>query len=103
MKSLANHSNVLRGNLLFIMGVTLCLYFSYHLLWGGRSYAALASLEIEQMRQEMVYSDLVEDRVALEDRVLLMRPGSVSIDVLDENARFVLGYQSHDELSVLDY
>ena len=88
-------------NFPFFIGVCLCMYFSYHMVSGERSYARLSQLDISYKSQEMVLSGFVRERSDLEVTVSMMRPSSLSSDVLEENARFILGYQMNDEISLL--
>lgn len=50
------------------------------------------------------YSDNLEgEKLALEKKVKMMRPGSIDKDLLEEQARLVLGYKSSDEITIVSY
>ena len=101
MRILKTIHSAAHKNLPFFIGVCLCMYFSYHMVSGERSYARLSQLDVAYKGQEMVLSGLVRERSDLEVTVSMMRPSSLSPDMLEENSRFVLGYQMNDEVSLL--
>jgi len=57
----------------------------------------LFSLERQISSIEQEYNTLSNKRSALEEKVVMMRPGSIDRDLLEERARAVLGYRSEDE------
>ena len=84
-----------------IIGVMLCLYFSYHTVFGHRSILALHGLE-KQIEVAVAKRDIEsEKRQSLEYKVVSMRPDSINPDLLEERARSVLGYKRVDEVLVL--
>lgn len=56
---------------------------------------------IEQKADD--YEALKTDRLALERKVKMLRPGTINADFLEERARLVLGYKSKDELVILQH
>lgn len=60
-------------------------------------------ISLGQSIETMSYkSDIItHKRMALEDKVKMMRPGSVNKDLLEEQARLTLGYTHADELVVV--
>ena len=101
MRRLIERRYVIRGNLLVIIGVTLALYFSYHIGFGERSYLRLMALENAETNLSAQYDQLHAQRVALEEKVVRLRPGSLDPDLLEERARYVLGYVRPDEKVIL--
>lgn len=101
MKQLLEHNDLVRKNLLTIVGMGLCFYFSYHLLQGERSYFRLLSLEqnISNMKKEN--EKLKADHDALEARVSMLRSGSIDKDLLEERARIVLGFRNQGEKDIM--
>ena len=101
MNKLSAHSYFLRENILPLIGVCLCLYFSYHTLLGNRSVLKLYALEkqIETMSQKKTFTVAAKD--SLQKKVIMMRPGNVDKDLLEEQVRLVLGYRQSDELVFL--
>lgn len=101
MFRLLSHSAILRENLVVLIGVCLCFYFAYHTLQGNRSlfrYYAV-SRKIEVLKHDN--AALEAERIALEKKVAMMRPGSVDKDLLEERARAVLGYRHKDEYTII--
>lgn len=101
MKKLIAQRYVIRQNWLAIIGVCLFCYFSYHAVLGERSYIGLMSLERKIERVSANYEALHEERTALESKVVRLRPGSLDRDLLEERARYVLGYYRPDETVIL--
>lgn len=92
---------MIRRNLLTIIGFCLCAYFTYHIAFGDRSWAQLQSLERETAKISIEYETLHKQRVSLESRVVRLRPGSLDPDLLEERARYVLGYVRPDESVII--
>ncbi|MFN3827539.1 MAG: FtsB family cell division protein [Micavibrio sp.] len=101
MRKLLQQRYVVKHNFLAIIGFCLCFYFSYHLILGERSYFRLMSLERQTERTESQFQDMKAEREALENKVAMMRPGSIDPDLLDERARAMLGYRHPDEVIVI--
>ena len=101
MKQLLEHNDLVRKNLLTLVGLGLCFYFSYHLLQGERSYFRYLSLQqtITDMKKDN--DKLKSDRSNLETRVSMLRSGSIDKDLLEERARIVLGYRNQGEKDIL--
>ncbi len=97
MKRLIDRKYVVRQNLIAVIGVCLSFYFCYHLVAGERSYLRLVSLDrqIEDTQEE--YHVASAERETLEQKVVMMRPGNVNRDLLEEQARKVLGFHYKDE------
>lgn len=80
---------------LYLLGMA---YFSYHALSGERGAVALVSLS-KQMTDARGELDVVRaERLNLEHRVKLLRPKSIDLDLLDEQARYQLGLAAPDEV-----
>ncbi len=80
-----------------LLFVVVLLYFSYHAISGERGLLALIQLsqKIEQARLEL---DIVHaQRLKYERNVKLLRDDSLDLDLLDEQARRLLGYAEKDE------
>ncbi len=101
MKKLFQQHHVVKHNFMAIIGFCLCFYFSYHVVSGERSYLRLMSLERGITRLTHQQHDLAEQRKALENKVAMLRPGSIDPDLLEERARVVLGYHHPDEIVVI--
>lgn len=81
-----------------LIGVALCLYFAYHIMYGERSIAKWLTLNHEISLSSAAHETLLEERKALEKKVVMMRPGSINKDLLEERVRIVLGYKSEGEV-----
>ncbi len=97
MKRLIEQKYVVRQNMIAIIGVCLAVYFCYHLIAGERSYLRLISLNYQVSQTEAKYEEVSKERAALEQKVVMMRPGSVNRDLLEEQSRKVLGFHYPDE------
>lgn len=101
MKQLLEHKYLVRKNILTIIGLGLCFYFSYHLLLGERSYLRYLALQDNIAELQTENNTLKSEREALETRVSMLRPNSLNRDLLEERARIVLGYRGKDEKDIL--
>lgn len=86
-----------------LVGLCLCLYFSYHTVSGQRSYARLSSLTSVSQDKQDALGVLRQEKAAVQTRVVRMRPDTLSVDMLEERVRFVLGYKHKDEIVVLGH
>ncbi|HAJ90773.1 MAG TPA: septum formation initiator family protein [Rhodospirillaceae bacterium] len=101
MRQLLEHNDLVRKNLLTLVGLGLCFYFSYHLLQGERSYFRLLSLEQNILDMKTKNDKLKTDHAALETRVSMLRSGSIDKDLLEERARIVLGFRNQGEKDIM--
>ena len=101
MKKLIEQRYVVRQNIVAVIGVCLSVYFGYHLIAGERSYLRLLSLNSQQSQTEIQLAQATTERAALEQKVVMMRPGHVDADLLEEQARKVLGFSYEDEKVVI--
>lgn len=101
MRQLLEHNDLVRKNLLTLVGLGLCFYFSYHLLQGERSYFRMLSLQknISEMKQS--HESLKAEHKELETRVSMLRSGSIDRDLLEERARIVLGFRNQGEKDIM--
>lgn len=97
MKRLIDRRYLVRQNLVLVIGVCLSVYFAYHLVAGERSILRLVSLDRQVAAGQIALSDLTAQREALEKRVVMMRPGSIDRDLLEERVRVMLGYTDANE------
>ena len=101
MKRLIEQRYVVRRNILTIIGLCLCVYFSSHIVAGERSTFRLMSLERQIAKTTAEYEKTKTQREQLEAKVVKLRPGSIDPDLLEERARSVLGYARPDEQIVI--
>ena len=90
-----------RRHLGAIIGLCALVYFGFHLVAGERGLRAWVRLgdELAVARADLAISQA--EQAALEQHVGLMRPDSLDPDMLDEQARLVLGYAREDEVVIL--
>ena len=83
-----------------IIGVCLIVYFLYHAVQGDRGLIAFWQLSKQVTQAETTYSMLNQKRAELQNRVTLLNPYSLNSDMIDERARFMLGYTKPDEVVI---
>jgi cell division protein FtsB len=101
MKRLLEQRYLVRKNLVTLIGMGLFMYFSYHLVQGERSYIRYISLNQSIAELTQKSSEMQKERHDLENRVAMMRPGSINRDLLEERARVVLGFRREGEKDIL--
>jgi len=101
MKRLIEQKYVVRNNLIAVIGICLCFYFGYHLLAGERSYLRLVFLNYQIDRTSNELDLASAERKSLEQKVVMMRPGTVNRDLLEEQSRKMLGYSYPDEKALI--
>jgi cell division protein FtsB len=80
-----------------ITGISLVVYFSYHLVEGDRGLSAWLRLSQEIKVAQATLDQADAERGALDQRVNLLRPGHLDRDMLDERARASLNLVAPDE------
>ena len=101
MNKLAQHKYLIRQNIIILIGISLCIYFAYHAIQGERSILRLHALNTQIETMSLKETEIQNQRVTLEKKVRMLRPSSISKDLLEERVRIVLGYKYNDELTVL--
>ena len=101
MNVLVDIKTTLFRNLPILAGICLCLYFSYHTISGDRSYSQLVQLEQSLKVTSMTLAELKTQHTRLEDQVSMMRPETLSSDLLEERIRVTLGYGQANEFVVI--
>ena len=88
-----------RANQFLIPGLSVCLmvYFMYHLIQGGRGILALKNLESLKIQHQEKLDSLRHTQDKLSKKVSMLKPGSLSVDLLEERAKEVLGYSHQNE------
>ena len=84
-----------------LLSFGLFMYFGFHLVHGDMGYFALRGVDQKLAAARERHAHLLTERVALENRVKLLRPKSLDLDMLDERARVVLGFIGPDERIIL--
>jgi cell division protein FtsB len=82
----------LTGVALYTMAAALIGYFGINAYTGKYGLHAQAALDQEMVALTSELARLKQERLALEQRVSLLRPESLDPDMLDERARFQLEF-----------
>jgi len=85
-----------------VIASALAGYFLYHLVEGDRGLLAYVRLKQDIQAAETVAAKVRAERVRLERRVALLRPDGLDLDILDEQARYVLGLVHPDDVVLYD-
>jgi len=80
-----------------VCGISLIAYLSYHTIQGDRGLIAYWQVSQQLAAAQVRHEALAGQRAALEHRVKLLHPASLDRDILEEQARFILGYSYPDE------
>ncbi len=73
------------------------LYFVFHSIYGSRGIIAYFTLQAELENSHIKLDKLRAERLEIENRTKLLRPGSLDKDMLDEKIRNVLGLSKPKE------
>lgn len=76
-------------------------YFGYHALVGDRGIHSYRQLEIEIEIAEAALAKTVSERERIERRVNLLRANGLDSDLLEEEARILLGLVRDNEVVIL--
>jgi len=86
-----------------VIGMTMVVYFAYHAVQGDRGLIALGQLRQDVNTLQAQVLDVRAERMALGQKVFALRPESIDPDLLEERARFLLGYGYGDEVIVITH
>ena len=82
------------------LGFCALLYFIYHTVQGDRGVIAYLRLNAQLERAEMALMESNAARDILARRVELLRPENLDRDMLDEQARHILGLAHPDDVVI---
>jgi cell division protein FtsB len=100
MNVLHKRSRNISGKITTIVFFILLSYFLYHSISGERGLLAMVRLDQELARSQHELDILHSERLQQEHRVKLLRPESLDLDLLDQQARKLIGYSSSNEVVV---
>lgn len=83
-----------------LLAVGVIGYFAYHAVEGDRGLRAYFALKHETAAAQRDLAALHAKQTTLERRVMLLRPDSLDLDMLEERARAVLNLGHPDELVI---
>ena len=84
-----------------VLGSALVVYIAYNTVQGDRGVIAYWQLTKQVEQAKTIKRSLDGQRGRIENRVRLMYPQSLDPDILEERARFLLGYSRSDEFVVI--
>ncbi len=96
-----NKINIRSFLLTFICAGLIC-YFGYHIISGGRGILAYFKLnsQISSLQSEL---ELVRmERLGLEHNANLLKSESLDLDLLEEQAKKILGYAKPQEVVIIE-
>lgn len=82
------------------LGALLAVYFSYHLVQGEHGLITYLQLKAQVKTSQAELDALQAEKLRLGRRVRLLRPDSLDLDLVDEQARHMLGFAHPDELVI---
>lgn len=85
-----------------LTAIFLSIYFCYHIFQGERGVISWFQLSKKVKIDEEYLASLTTEKETLEQRVKLLRPDSIDLDMLDEQARRLLNYTQTDEIMIPD-
>ncbi|GHU16546.1 hypothetical protein FACS189472_01830 [Alphaproteobacteria bacterium] len=98
-------SNLLSRNLKSVASnaVWICIvgYFLFHIFSGARGAVSWAKLSYESDRLERELLSLKEENAFLENKIKLIRDDNLDLDLLEEQARNLLGMTNENDLVIL--
>lgn len=78
--------------------IVVFVYFCYHAVSGDRGIVALFKLNNKVGELQASADQTHAERLQMEYKVSLLKPNSLDLDMLDEQARRLLGYAAKDEI-----
>jgi len=83
-----------------VLSVCLIVYIAYHAVQGDRGLIAYWQLTKQVVQAEDIHLRLSRERQLIQNRVNLLNPHTLDRDMLEERARFMLGYSLPDEIVI---
>ena len=84
-----------------LFGILLFTYFVYHSIQGQHGILAWRQLDIHITKAEATFSNLQEKQAELEQRVVMLRPGTLDLDMVEEQSRRMLNFTHQDDVVVI--
>ena len=76
------------------------LYFIYDAIHGDRGLIAFWQLNKQITQAENTYLAVSRKRAEIQNKVRLLNPNTLNSDMLEERARFLLGYTNPGEIVI---
>ena len=82
--------------------LALILYFTIKLFFGQKGLIEMIDLRNQILNQDLTQKELINEIKNKQVRVNSMKPGSLDLDLLDEQARENLGYSNKNEIIIYE-
>ena len=92
----------LKTSALPLIGLSILVYFTYHILHGERGLLSLWKLQKRVLKAETHVRITNNRKSNLERKVQLLSPTSLDLDMLEERARLMLNYGYPEDVVILD-
>jgi cell division protein FtsB len=102
MMPLAHVRSFVRRHAAPALGLCAVAYFSYHAIQGDRGVLAWIRIAREIEKAQAALEVTLAEQHRLEAKVRLLRPDSLDRDMLDEQAKAILGYGRANEVVIHD-
>lgn len=87
----------------FVLISVVSLYFLFYIINGSSSIFVLLDLKKKKLEMENILQVILSDKNVLQHKVNGLYSNTLDLDLLDEQARNVLGYINNDEyVTVID-
>ncbi len=97
-----NKSFRFRKYIMIVLLLLLLFYFAYQMMNGERGILALFDLTKKHRVLDQDIKKLENQKMLLEKNIYMLKPESLNLDLLDEQARRSLGYGKEGETVYLD-
>lgn len=94
--------NKSKSSAVLVLLISLFSYFSYFAIKGDRGYLKYMYLQDKVADAERIKDNYDKRRAELEQKVSLLSPRSLDLDLLDERARVVLNVIGDNEFIIID-
>jgi len=91
-----------KSSAFIVLLMVLCSYFAYFAVKGDRGILKYFYLQDKVAEAEKISANYTQQRNTLEQKVKLLSPASLDLDLLDERSRAVLNVIGDDEFIILD-
>ena len=84
-----------------LVGILLFTYFVYHSIQGQHGILAWRQLDIHITKAEATFANLQAKQAELEQSVIMLRPATLYLDMVEEQSRRLLNFTHQDDVVVI--
>ncbi len=84
-----------------LIGICSIAYFGFHVVHGDRGLLTYWRLQQKIIETQPLLDEARNQRVRLANRVQLLRPDNLDLDMLEERARIMLNFGYRDDVVIL--